>query len=189
MVTFYRAEFPGQSPDTAVVVADDPEAGILLRWVPNTELWHRATELENDFLFGDDEGTYTEITAEEAAALLPRVPRLDKRRAVAARMLQRYDAQPAWQKRTNAEMGLVNKATSLRPMTAPGLPHLMRQAGRHRSWRIVSLYGPDTGSAARQFTRQWDHRPLAPSEPALELKTITRGENVVVMARPVSKTA
>lgn len=187
MITFYRAHFPGQPPETAVIVADDSEAEVLWEWVPNTGLWHRATELENDFLFGDEGGTYTPVTAEEAAGLLARVPRLDKRRDVAARMLQRYEAQPPTEKRTNAEMGLTNKLTGLRPMTAPGLGQLLRQASRHRSWRTVSLYGPGTGSAARQFVSQWDQRHLSPHEPAVELKTIPRRENIAVEARFVSK--
>lgn len=189
MITFYRASFPGQSPEAAVVLADDTEAGILLQWVPNTQLWHRATELENDFLFGDEDGTYTEITAEEAAALLPKVTTLDKRRAVAARMLQRFEGQPADEKRTNAEVGLTNKLTGLRPMTAPGLPHLIRQAGRYRSRRTVALYGPGTGSAARQFVSTWNHRPLAPGEPPLEVTTDPRGGSTAVMVRTVSKIA
>lgn len=186
MITFYRAHFPGQSPEAAVVVADDSEAEVLWEWVPNTGLWHRATELENDFLFGDEGGTYTPITAEKAAGLLERVPRLDKRRDVAARMLHRYEAQPPQEKRTNAEMGLANKLTGLRPMAAPGLGQLMTQARRHRSWRTVSLYGPDTGSAARQFVSQWNHRRLSPQEPVMELKTSPRGENIAVEARFVS---
>ena len=188
MVTFYRAHFPGQSPEVAVVVADDPEAGVLWEWVPNTGLWHRATQLENDFLFGDEGGTYTQVSKEEAAGLLARVPRLDRRRDVAARMLQRYDAQPPSEKRTNAEIGLTNKLTAgLRPMAAPGLGQLMRQARRHRSWRTVNLYGPGTGSAARQFVSQWNHRRLSPQEPALEVKATAEGENTAVKARYVSK--
>lgn len=188
MITFYRAHFPGQSSETAVIVADDSEAEVLWEWVPNTGLWHRATQLENDFLFGDEGGTYTAVTAEEAAGLLARVPRLDRRRDVAARMLQRYEAQPPTEKRTNAEMGLTNKLTAgLRPMATPGLGQLLNQASRHRSWRTVNLYGPGTGSAARQFVSQWNHRRLSPQEPALELKTTTRGENIAVEARFVSK--
>lgn len=187
MITFYRARFPGQPPETAVIVADDSEAEVLWEWVPNTGLWHRAAQLENDFLFGDEGGTYTPITAEEAAGLLVRVPRLDRRRDVAARMLQRYEAQPPTEKRTNAEMGLTNKLTGLRPMTAPGLGQLMTQARRHRSWRTLALYGPSTGSAARQFISQWDQRPLSPQEPPLELRATAQGENIAVEARFVSK--
>lgn len=186
---FYRVGFPGQPPEVAVVVAEDSEASILLRWVPNTGLWHRATELENDYLHGDEGGTYTPLTAQEAGRLLGQVPRLDRRRAIAARMLQRYTAQPASEKRTNAEMGLGVKDTGLKPMSAPGLPQLLQQAARHRQWRTISLYGPGTGSAARQFLSTWDHRPIHPHEPPLELKTTTTGQTTTIQARHVSKTA
>lgn len=119
MITFYRARFPGQAPDSAAVLAEDEQAGLLLRWVPNTGLWHRAVELENDYLFGDGDGAYTEISAEEAAGLLSAVPRLDKRQALAARMLTELKGQPAHEKRTNAELGLSNKDTGLAPDDRP----------------------------------------------------------------------
>ncbi|OMH23252.1 hypothetical protein BKD30_13565 [Tersicoccus phoenicis] len=73
MIEFYRVRWPAQVLGHVVIVAEDTEAGILLGWVPNTRLWHRATELENDYLFGDEGGLYERISAAEAEALLPTV--------------------------------------------------------------------------------------------------------------------
>ncbi|MGP5700889.1 hypothetical protein ACTXPA_18480 [Glutamicibacter arilaitensis] len=106
MIDFYRVNNPARPPETVVVVAEDTEAGILLRWVPNTDLWHRASELENDYLFGDEGGTYEPISAEEAARLVRLVQPFDKRRIVAQRLLTKYKEQLPVEQRTNAEMGL-----------------------------------------------------------------------------------
>lgn len=105
MIKFFRVRAPEQTSGT-VVVAEDTQAGILLRWVPNTGLWHRARELENDYLFGDEGGTYAPINPDEAARLIGDVAPFDELRAVSRRILARYRAQPTVEQRTNAEMGL-----------------------------------------------------------------------------------
>lgn len=106
MIKFFSAISPQQVPGTVVVVAEDTHADFLLRWIPNTGLWHRVREMENDYLFGDDDGTYQPISADEAAELIGQVAPFDERRAVARRLMTRYRAQPATEQRTNAEMGL-----------------------------------------------------------------------------------
>lgn len=106
MIKFSRATSPRQTSGTVVVVAEDTEVDFLLRWVPNTGRWHRANELSNDYLFGDDGGTYYPISADEAARLIGEVRPFDERRAVSRRLLARYRAQPESEQRTNAEMGL-----------------------------------------------------------------------------------
>lgn len=106
MIAFYRVNNPVQPPETVVVVAEDTEGKILLRWVPNTGLWHRASELENDYLFGDESGTYEPINAEKAARLIRFVRPFDEQRMVAQRLLTKYKRQPPAEQRTNAEMGL-----------------------------------------------------------------------------------
>ena len=106
MIKFFKVTSPGQPPGTVVVVAEDTEASILLRWVPNTGLWHRANELSNDYLFGDEGGAYEPIMADEAARMIGEVAPFDERRAVAQRILTRYRAQSGSERRTNGEMGL-----------------------------------------------------------------------------------
>lgn len=93
-IDFYRVRSSEQSPGTVVVVAEDTDADILLRWVPNTGLWHRAIEIENDYLFGDEGGIYEPISAREAAELIGQVVPFDERRAVSQRILARYRSQP-----------------------------------------------------------------------------------------------
>lgn len=189
MIEFYRVRTPGQSPETVVVVAEDTEAGILLRWVPNTGLWHRATELENDYLFGDEGGTYESINAEEAAGLLRQVAAFDERRSVAQRMLTRYRAQPAPEQRTNAEMGLSQAQTRMKPMTAPGLAELLRRSGRSRQWRTLVRYPAGSGSAARQFISDWSRRPHPLGLDGLEVRIAGPREAPVVQARAASEKA
>lgn len=103
---FYQAQFPGQVPGTAVVVAEDTAASILLRWVPNTGRWHRCDELTNDYLYGNEGGAYEPLSPAQAAGLLGRVPRLDEARPIGARLLARYRSQSATDTRTNTQMGL-----------------------------------------------------------------------------------
>ena len=167
MIQFYRVRGPEQSPGTVVVVAEDTEADILLRWVPNTGLWHRATELENDHLFGDEGGTYEPVDAAEAAGLLRQVAPFDERYSLAQRMLARYRAHPPAEQRTNAEMGLTQAQTRMKPMAAPGLGELLRRSARSHRWRTLVRYSPGAGSAPRQFVSDWSRRPhpLGPRSP------------------------
>ena len=108
---FFRLVHPDQEPGTVVVVAEDTEASMLLRWVPDTGLWHRVGQLEADFLFGDDAGTYEPLTVEEAVELLPQVrefgARCDRRR----RTLAALKALPESETRTNREMGISRTVT------------------------------------------------------------------------------
>lgn len=106
MFKFFMVTTPGQAPGTVIVVAEDTQADFLLLWVPNTGLWHRANELSNDYLFGDDGGTYEPVSADEAAELIGQVAPFDERRAVSRRILARYRAQPPAEQRTSTEMGL-----------------------------------------------------------------------------------
>ena len=89
VIKFFRVLAPGQVPGTVVIVAEDTEASFLLLYVPNTGLSHRRNELSNDFLFGDDGGTYEPISADEAAELIGDVAPFDERRDVARRLLAR----------------------------------------------------------------------------------------------------
>lgn len=106
MIEFYQLRRDSQLDSTAVVVAEDTVAGILLRWVPDTGLWHRCIELENDYLFGDTGGVYNLITSEDAVKLMNQVLPFDQTRAVARRILDRYKTQPLEEQRTNNQMGL-----------------------------------------------------------------------------------
>lgn len=121
MVKFYRVKHADQPRGTVVIVAEDEEAQMLLRWVPNTGLWHRASDLEPDFLFGDDGGVYQRITAEKAARLLVRVKPYDTQSLPAQRLLARMKAQPAMEQRTSAELGLSEALTGKGPLHAPWL--------------------------------------------------------------------
>lgn len=111
MIKFSRLRHDEQDLEAIVIVAEDVDAGILLRWVPNTGLWHRATELENDYLFGDNGGIYEPISIDEAHVLLPAVTAFDEKREVAQRLLSKYDKQIPSERRTNTEMGFMNSFT------------------------------------------------------------------------------
>lgn len=185
---FYRLRNTDQAQDTVVVVAEDTKAGILLRWVPNTGLWHRATELENDFLFGDDGGTYDPITADEAGKLLRDVSPFDERRDVAKRIMARYRAQTPAEQHTNAEMGLSQKQTGMKPMSSPGLGELLRKALRTRQWRTVALYPEAAGSAPRQLVSDWSRRAQPLGLARLEIEVVEARNMSFVRARAVSQT-
>lgn len=189
MIQFYRVRGPEQSPGTVVVVAEDTEADILLRWVPNTGLWHRATELENDYLFGDEGGTYEPVDAAEAAGLLRQVAPFDERYSLAQRMLARYRAQPPAEQRTNAEMGLTQAQTRMKPMAAPGLGELLRRSARSHRWRTLVRYPPGAGSAPRQFVSEWSRRPHPLGLDGLEIRLAGDRDAPIVQARAVSKKA
>ena len=189
MIQFYRVRGPEQSPGTVVVVAEDTEADILLRWVPNTGLWHRATELENDYLFGDEGGTYEPIDATEAADLLRQVAPFDERYSLAQRMLARYRAQPPAEQRTNAEMGLTQAQTRMKPMAAPGLGELLRRSARSHRWRTLVRYPPGAGSAPRQFVSDWSRRDHPLGLDGLEIRLAGDRDAPIVQARAVSKKA
>ena len=189
MIEFYRVRGPEQSPGTVVVVAEDTEADILLRWVPNTGLWHRATELENDYLFGDEGGTYEPIDATEAADLLRQVAPFDERYSLAQRMLARYRAQPPAEQRTNAEMGLTQAQTRMKPMAAPGLGKLLRRSARSHRWRTLVRYPPGAGSAPRQFVSDWSRRDHPLGLDGLEIRLAGDRDAPIVQARAVSKKA
>ena len=149
---FVRLEHPGQKPGTVVVVAEDEQASMLLRWVPDTGLWHRAGDLEADYLFGDEGGVYTPISAEQAARLLRQVRKFDTRRSDGRRALAALRALPETQKRTNAEMGLSGGQTRMRPTTAAGLGKLLEQGSSRGRWRAVNVYGAESAdSAPRQL--------------------------------------
>ena len=189
MIEFYRVRGPEQSPGTVVVVAEDTEADILLRWVPNTGLWHRATELENDHLFGDEGGTYEPVDAAEAAGLLRQVAPFDERYSLAQRMLARYRAQPPAEQRTNAEMGLTQAQTRMKPMAAPGLGELLRRSARSHRWRTLVRYPPGAGSAPRQFVSDWSRRDHPLGLDGLEIRLAGDRDAPIVQARAVSKKA
>ena len=189
MIQFYRVRGPEQSPGTVVVVAEDTEADILLRWVPNTGLWHRATELENDHLFGDEGGTYEPVDAAEAAGLLRQVAPFDERYSLAQRMLARYRAQPPAEQRTNAEMGLTQAQTRMKPMAAPGLGELLRRSARSHRWRTLVRYPPGAGSAPRQFVSDWSRRDHPLGLDGLEIRLAGDRDAPIVQARAVSKKA
>ena len=189
MIEFYRVRGPEQSPGTVVVVAEDTEADILLRWVPNTGLWHRATELENDYLFGDEGGTYEPVDAAEAAGLLRQVAPFDERYSLAQRMLARYRAHPPAEQRTNAEMGLTQAQTRMKPMAAPGLGELLRRSARSHRWRTLVRYPPGAGSAPRQFVSDWSRRDHPLGLDGLEIRLAGDRDAPIVQARAVSKKA
>lgn len=189
MIRFYELTYPEQTPGTAVVAAEDTDASILLRWVPNTGLWHRDGQLENDFLFGDDGGTFTEITPEDAAGLLGKVQRLDTRRSAAQRVLARFESLPADEQRTSAQLGLSAEQTGHKPMKAPGLPTLLRKMSKRRRWTTVNVYGGTAGSAPRQFVSAWDGKTLDPADPPLEARRINRKSSIITQARIARATA
>lgn len=107
MIEFYQLAHKDQAQGVVVLFAEDTIAGILLRWVPNVQLWHRATEMENDYLFGDENGIYSRVTPDEVKILIKSVMPFDERSEVAQRILARYKDQPLSEKRTNEEMGLI----------------------------------------------------------------------------------
>lgn len=185
MIKFFRATSPRQTPGTVVVVAEDTEADFLLRWVPNTGLWHRANELSNDYLFGDDGGTYEPISADEAARLIGDVKPFDERRSVSQRILARYRAQPPAEQRTNAEMGLSQAQTRMKPMSAPGLPELLRRSARSNRWRTLARYPADAGSAPRQLVSDWSRRRQPLGLDGLELRITGDDQAPLVQARAV----
>lgn len=186
MIRFFRLQHEGQPKGSAVFVAEDEEAGMLLRWVPNTGLWHRAAYLEPDYLFGDEGGTYVSITSEEAARLLDRVDPFDQRRLTDRRVLARFKSLPAAEQRTNAEMGLSSQMTGKRPTKAKGLPALLEKARRSNEWRTVNIYpsGSDS-SAARQLasTLNRDGLPELPAGWRIEARHVREGDHVAVKAR------
>lgn len=186
MINFYRLRAPDQPSGAVVIVADDPKAGILLRWVPNAGLWLRAHALENDFLFGDDGGTYEPLPASEAGALLRRVKPFDERYDADRRLMTRYRALPAAEQRTNAEMGLSRAQTRTKPMSAAGLPELLR---RTRRWRTIATYDKKAGSAPRQFVSDWSQRPHPLGLSGLELRVSTLDRHPVVQARAARQPA
>lgn len=187
MIKYFRVLTPGQDPGTVVVVAEDSEAEALLRWVPNTGLWHRARELENDYLFGDEGGTYEPISADEAAKLIGEVTPFDERRTVAQRILARYRAQPPAEQRTNAEMGLSQAQTGMKPMSAPGLPELLRRSARSNRWRTLARYPPGAGSAPRQLVSDWSRRQQPLGLSGLEMRITEDQQTPLVQARAVRK--
>ena len=187
MVKFYRVRHADQVPGTVVIVAEDEGAQMLLRWVPNTGLWHRASDLEPDFLFGDDGGVYDPISAEQAAGLLDKVKRYDTRRLPARRLLAHMKAQPAMEQRTSAELGLSGALTGKRPLSAPGLPALLEKSRQSGRWRTVNIYpaGSSDSSAPRQLASVLNRGSL-PDLPAglrVEAKHAGEGEHVAVKAR------
>lgn len=183
MEQFYRLRAPGQPLDTVVVVAEDKEAGILLRWVPNLDLWLRAHSLENDFLFGDDGGTYEPISPREAGKLMARVKPFDERYDGARRLMSQYRALPPAEQRTNAEMGLSRKMTGKKWMSAAGLPELLR---RSRGWRTVARYEKEAGSAPREFVRSWSHEKRPLGLPGMKFRVATsRDRHPIVQAKAV----
>lgn len=158
-VAFFRLTHPNQPAGTVVVVAEDKKRDMLLRWVPNTGLWHRADELEADFIFGDDGGVYAPLAPADAAQLQKRVGKFDERRNADRRILAKLKAQPPGEKRTNAEVGLSQRMTRARPTTAKGLGPLLVQARRSGQWRTVALYEPTAGSAPREMAASIRERP------------------------------
>lgn len=187
MIKFFRVFSPEQDPGTVVIVAEDSEAEALLRWVPNTGLWHRVRELENDYLFGDEGGTYMPISADEAAKLIGEVAPFDERVTVAQRIMARYRAQPPAEQRTNAEMGLSQAQTGMKPMSAPGLPELMRRSARSNRWRTLARYEPGAGSAPRQLVSDWSRRQQPLGLDGLEMRISEDQKTPLVQARAVRK--
>ena len=187
MIKFFVVRSAEQDPGTVVVVAEDTEADFLLRWVPNTGLWHRAPELENDYLFGDEGGTYEPISADEAAKLIKEVAPFDERRSVAQRILARYRAQPPAEQRTNAEMGLSQAQTGMKPMSAPGLPELLRRSARSNRWRTLARYPAGAGSAPRQLISDWSRRQQPLGLDDLEMRITEDRQIPLVQARAVRK--
>lgn len=188
MIKFFRVHAQEQAPGTVVVVAEDTEADFLLRWVPNTGLWHRAPELENDFLFSDEGGTYEPISADEAAELISQVSPFDERRAVSQRILARYRAQQPAEQRTNAEMGLSQAQTRMKPMSAPGLAELLRRSARSNRWRTLARYPAGAGSAPRQLVSDWSRRQQPLGLDGLEMRITGDQQTPLVQARAVRKT-
>ncbi|WP_026820992.1 hypothetical protein [Arthrobacter castelli] len=185
MTQFYRLRAPGQPPGTTIVVAADEQAELLLRWVPNTGLWMHTASLENDYLFGDEDGIYEPITADQAAHLIHQMEPFDERRDTARRIMARYRALPTAQQRTNAEMGLTQTQTGMKPMSAPGLPELLR---RGRRWRTIKLYNKNAGSAPRQFISEWSRRSQPLGLPGMKLRVSSHGQRSVVEAKATQKT-
>lgn len=170
---FFRLFSEDQTPGSVVVVAEDTAGDMLLIFVPNTGKWHRAAELENDYLFGDEGGRYEPITADQAGSLLHRVLPFDKRRSVDQRLLARYEAQPPSEQRTNAEMGLTQKQTNMKPMSAPGIKELLRRSSKNGQRRTVALYPPGTRtSAPRQFVSEWSRHGKLGNGEKLVFKTV-----------------
>ena len=187
MIKFFRLRTPTQPAGTVVVVAEDTEASYLLRYVPNTGLWHRANELSNDFLFGDGGGTYEPISAGEAAELIGKVAPFDERRDVAQRLLAGFRAQPPAEQRTNAEMGLSQAQTGMKPMTAPGLPELLIRSARSNRWRTLARYPAGAGSAPRQLVSDWSRREQPLGLDGLEMRITEDNQSPLVQARAVRK--
>lgn len=186
MIKFFRLRHAGQPKGSVVLVAEDEQAGMLLRWVPDTGLWHRAADLEPDYLFGDEGGTYEPITPAQAASLLDKVQRFDQRRLTGRRVLARFKSLPAAAQRTNAEVGLSSKLTGKRPTMAAGLPMLLDKARRHGGWRTVNIYPSESGSsAARQLASTLNRTglPELPASRRVEAKHVREGDHVAVKAR------
>lgn len=100
-----------QEPGTAVVCCTLTEPGetflrVLLRWVPNLNEWCRDGDTENEFLYGDDGDTFTEITREQARDLLPTVKPLDMEKAASVRMMNRFRMCWPEDRRTNDQLGI-----------------------------------------------------------------------------------
>ena len=186
MMKFFRLTHPDQAPGTTVIVAEDTQASILLRWVPDTGLWHRAGDLEADYLFGDDGGTYRPLTAQEAAGMLKQVRKFDTRTDAGRRALAVLQALPDGQKRTNAEMGLSAQMTGMRPTTAAGLPKLLEQGLSTGRWRTVNRYPLESqSSAARQLAssiKAGRGIKLSPGR-AVEVRSKREGDALLVQAR------
>lgn len=149
----------------------------LFTWLANTKGWHRAREIEGDFLV-DQEYEYVEITPGRATEMVGTARPIDGR--TVRWLLDMYRSQPPEDRRTSADLGL--RDVTKKPTSDPLFVEKLRTSG---GWVDVKRYASGRRSAAKVLAselRQGRKKKLQDVGP-LEARVQDDAGGIVVQAR------
>lgn len=146
MTTFYTFT-KDSDPNGLPIVAADHEDRVYF-YLANTKLWHHSAWLEVQLDTNDADWTATEVSASEASALIVGVKKMDGR-GYSGEHLRDLKAQPAEDKRTSAELGLLTGSHD-RPVAGGDVRELLRALPVGAS-REVARYTGDRKAVAQNL--------------------------------------
>lgn len=146
MTTFYTFT-KDSDPNGLPIMAADHEDRVYF-YLANTKLWHHSARLEVQLDTNDADWTATEVSASEAPALIAGVKKMDGR-GYSGKHLEDLKAQPAEDKRTSAELGLLTGSND-RPVAGGDVRELLRALPVGSS-REVARYASDRKAVAQNL--------------------------------------
>lgn len=178
----YRHEHRPAAPQVVCAVHDDQ----LLCYVANTKLWHRDPYFESLLVFNDSHWMIEPIDQAKAVTLVEATPRIDGR-GHGAQVLREYRDQPAFEKATSAELGLVTERGE-RPIAGGDVPELLATLEADQK-RIVARYPAERRGAAVNFAHEINTgKKKALSGLSVWARTSDDGREVIVELRRCART-